>query len=319
MDLDIKDRKILLELEKNARQSSFKIGKKASLPRDVVNYRIKKLEDSGIISHYMAIIDHSKLGQIQFKIYLQLQHLTKPQFEEMLSFLNHKKEVKWIAECNGRWDLIFAIITSTIAEFDAVKTEFLAKYSALISTKAITMMVSAQTLKRAYLLKDEKIINNEIYQLAGSEKAEFDKTDLKVLAALVEKPRASIIDLAKKAGVSTRAFSYKMRKLEDKKIILGYRVALDLEKIGYQFFKSFIYLENAPEKRIHAFLGFCGFHPNIIHTVKTIGNWDVEIELEVKNNEEFYEIISDLRDKFSDIIKTIETVIILKEHKFSYW
>ena len=49
VSLDIKDRKILAELDKNSRQSLKKIGKKVRLSPEVVFHRMKKLEKSGVI------------------------------------------------------------------------------------------------------------------------------------------------------------------------------------------------------------------------------------------------------------------------------
>jgi len=48
-DLDLKDRKILYELDLNCRQSNTQIGKKVGLSRKVVEYRIKKMEEEGVI------------------------------------------------------------------------------------------------------------------------------------------------------------------------------------------------------------------------------------------------------------------------------
>ncbi|MFO7677029.1 MAG: AsnC family protein, partial [Thermoplasmatota archaeon] len=42
MKLDLKDRKILYELDLDCRQSNSQIGKKVGLGRDVVSYRINK-------------------------------------------------------------------------------------------------------------------------------------------------------------------------------------------------------------------------------------------------------------------------------------
>ena len=42
VDLDLKDRKILYELDLNCRQSNAQIGKKVGLSRKVVDYRIKR-------------------------------------------------------------------------------------------------------------------------------------------------------------------------------------------------------------------------------------------------------------------------------------
>ena len=48
--LDLKDRKILYQLELNCRQSNTQIGKKVGLSKDVITYRIKRMEEKGIIN-----------------------------------------------------------------------------------------------------------------------------------------------------------------------------------------------------------------------------------------------------------------------------
>ena len=50
--IDLKDRKILFELDKNARISYAQIGKKVGLSTEVVHYRIKRFEEKGIITNF---------------------------------------------------------------------------------------------------------------------------------------------------------------------------------------------------------------------------------------------------------------------------
>ena len=45
VELDLKDRKILYELDLNCRQSNTQIDKKVGLSRKVVEYRIKRMEE----------------------------------------------------------------------------------------------------------------------------------------------------------------------------------------------------------------------------------------------------------------------------------
>ena len=47
--LDVKDKKILAELDTNARQSNSQIGKKVKLSKEVIKYRIDKMIEAGII------------------------------------------------------------------------------------------------------------------------------------------------------------------------------------------------------------------------------------------------------------------------------
>ena len=71
--LDLKDRKILYELDLNCRQSNTQIGKKVGLKKDVVSYRINNMEKEGIIKDYWTVIDTFKLGYNVFRVYLIFQ------------------------------------------------------------------------------------------------------------------------------------------------------------------------------------------------------------------------------------------------------
>jgi len=73
VDIDLKDRKILYELDLNCRQSNAQIGKKVGLKRDIVAYRIKKLEESGVIKNFWTAINTFRLGYNVFRIYISLQ------------------------------------------------------------------------------------------------------------------------------------------------------------------------------------------------------------------------------------------------------
>ena len=66
--IDLKDRKILYELDKNARISYAQIGKKVGLSTEVVHYRVKRLEEKGIITNYQTAINYFELDLIHFKI-----------------------------------------------------------------------------------------------------------------------------------------------------------------------------------------------------------------------------------------------------------
>lgn len=317
MELDIKDSKLLLELDRNARQPISALAKKTGLSREVVQYRMKRLEETGVISRYTTIVDFHKIGFSQYKIYLKLQHISGEKYREILEHMIQNQDIKWVAECNGRWDLIVASITKTLVEFDGVKNDLFHRFAPFIAEKSITAMVSYYSKPRTYLLPKpphEKPLRVESLQLPIS----INETDLRLLRLLGENSRQSVIELSRKLGVSPRIVAYRIQWFEKQGIIVRYRIGINLEKIGHAFFKSFITLENASEKRKEEFVQFCATHPNITHTVLTVGNWDIEPEFEVSSNEKFYALIHQIRTNYYDIVKTIETVMISREHKFQH-
>ncbi len=62
MELDGTDARILTVLLSNARLSSRQIAKKTSVSIGTVISRIKKMEQTGIIKEYSAIVNHEKIG-----------------------------------------------------------------------------------------------------------------------------------------------------------------------------------------------------------------------------------------------------------------
>jgi DNA-binding Lrp family transcriptional regulator len=320
VELESRDGQILLELDTDSRRSASRIAKNLKLSQDVVNYRINQLEKKGIIKGYISVIQFFRLNYSIFKINLQFQHLPKEKHDEIISFFVSRKEVNWVAESNGRWDLIVNFIVEDIKTFENDKNEFFAKYSNFISTKSISLMTQYRTSPRTYLVSTKRPVKKSlIVQLEKSIGPNLDELDKNLIKIVSLDGSISIIDLANKLEISPRIANYRFERLKKEGIIVGSRVSLDLDKIGYKFFKAFIYLENANDKRRAALLNFCDEHPNIIHSVVTLGDWDFEAEFEVKSNEEFYELITFMRNKFSDIIKTIETVLISKEYKLHYF
>lgn len=61
--LDKIDKKILNLLQKDCRRPVLEIAKKLDIPKSTVSYRIKRLEQEGIIKGYHAKIDASILGE----------------------------------------------------------------------------------------------------------------------------------------------------------------------------------------------------------------------------------------------------------------
>jgi DNA-binding Lrp family transcriptional regulator len=317
LKLDLKDKKILAELDKNCRQASSEIARKVGLSVEVVNYRIKRFEQEGVITQYQTAINLSKLGITAFKVLLSLHHITSEKLDFLINKLKLNKNVKWIASCKGAWDLTATVEADSIDKVEQIKNEIISLFSEFIDKKAISITTQASAYSRGFILgetKDEKILFN-----VSEKKEELDAVDLKILKKLSEDARKPIVSLAEELKLSERIVNYRIKQLIKREIITGFRVALNYEKLGIRFYKSFVYLDNPREKRVKEFIDYIKTNKNLIHNVHVIGNWEFEPEFETYSEEEFNKILSDIKDKFSDIINKIEIITISKEHKFVYF
>ena len=80
--LDVKDKKILAQLDIDARQSNSEIGKKVRLSKEVVKYRIDNMIESGLIVRFNTVINYFKLGIVKYKLYLQLRNINAEKLED---------------------------------------------------------------------------------------------------------------------------------------------------------------------------------------------------------------------------------------------
>jgi len=317
--LDLKDRKILYELDANARQSCSQIGKKLRLSPEVVNYRIKRLEEEKIITHYQIIVNLSKLDILQFKICLSFQHLDSKNLEKIISKLKENDSVKWIVSCEGNWDMIISLETDSIEKMDLLKDEIIELFQSYLIKKEISILVEAITFNRDYLIDDKSALKKSRIIMKKDKPIDLDDVDLAILKKLSENSRKPIIELAQEIKTTSRIVNYRIKQLIKNKVILGFKIAIHYERLGIKFYKAFIYLDHLSKERVQALKSYFGQHHSIIHHVKVFGSWDLEPEFEVYSEKEFRKTISEIKDKFSDVIRNIETATISEEHKFVYF
>lgn len=316
-NLDLKDKKILFYLDKNARTSLSEIGRKVRLSQEVVFHRVNKLQEKGVIKRFQTVVTISKLGYIAPKVYLQLQDITKEKYQEIYDYLMGHESVFWFGVCQGRWDLLIAYWSKDAFEFGRLVDDLLHKFSPHILEKQVTIGKNTFQYNRRWLYND----NAEPVEFTfGSEldKVNLDKVDSEIIKYLANNARLQVTELSRLTKTTTNIVHYRIKQLEKNKIISGYKFALNVNRLGYEVCKSFIYLKNITEKRRKELVEFCKLHQNVINIVLCVGQWDMEIEFEVRNFDEFYNLMDEIKNKFSDIIKNYESVIFKDEPKQSF-
>ena len=127
--LDLKDRKILALLDENSRYTNSQIAKKVQLSKPAVEYRIKRLEKNGVIFEYYTVVDFTKLGYSQYKTYFKFQNTNLEEEKRIIEYWKKQKNIIWIAETRGRWDLTVSIIAKNNYDFGRILSEFMNKFS----------------------------------------------------------------------------------------------------------------------------------------------------------------------------------------------
>src|SRR3989338_4980146 len=101
--LDVKDRKILAQLDTDARKSFNQIGKKVGLSKEEIKYRIDRLQEQDIIVRFHTVVNYFKLGVVKFKLYLRLTNANKEKLEEIAQYFFKNHSTEWVVLTTGRW------------------------------------------------------------------------------------------------------------------------------------------------------------------------------------------------------------------------
>lgn len=313
--IDLKDKKILSLLDINSRQANSKIAKKVRLSKDVVNYRIKKLESLGFIRGYYTIIDFSKLGYFSIRVYLKLLDTSLEQEKEIFQFLINHKNTFFVSEIDGPFDIGIGTWIKDIYEFEKFWIEFKQRFKKYIGKEELSIFTKAYHFHRAYILnKKQDDINPEIF--GGSKIEKHDEKDLKILKLLAGNARIPIIEISQKLKIPPKTVDFRIKQLEKKGIIQGYRFIFDFNLFGYEYFKVDLNLRDIT--RLKELINYAKLNPNILYIDQTIGGSDFEFDLEAKNKIEFLEIMKELKTKFPEI-REWNYFTLRKYHKLLYF
>lgn len=296
--LDKIDRKILHELDLNARLPISLLAKRLKVSREIVSYRIAKLTKEDIIRGFRAFIDSSKLGHNIYRIYFKFFSISKTELDGLVKILEKDHRVFWVSETDGFVDLVFGIWFQEEIDFHKFYTHLMSRFRKFIKKDYIHRVIHNNYLDRAYIL-EKKIIKRTEFKLGGERKEKYDKTDEKIIKTLSDNARTPLIEIAQKLNLDSATIIYRIKQLEKKKIILGYRADLNLHVLGREFYTVKMYLSDFKRKKeIMAYLKSIGFVSNLI---EAIGSWDIEFDLEISSSGEYHNFMNNLKEKYDEI------------------
>lgn len=150
--MDRIDKMILVELQANAKQNTKEIAAKVGLTVTPTYERIKKLEQSGVIEGYVAVVDKRKVGK-KVTAYCQVT-LSEHKREIIEAFEQTVDAFDEIQECHnvsGNADFLLKILVNDIDAFHAFINEKLSRQAG-ISTIHSAFVLNSVKEQRAIKL-----------------------------------------------------------------------------------------------------------------------------------------------------------------------
>ncbi len=299
--MDKLDWKILEILDWYGREPVSSIARQAKASKDVVAYRIRKLEEQGIIIRYYPLLDMHKLGYYTSRLYFELEEIDEQQEKDFIEFLDKEINAGLIFRMDYPYRYGIVIWTRSIYDIEKVIIRIKRKIGKILISYNHSIFCTFRVYPKDYLF--DKKYHMTYRSLEPQTMMPHDDIDFKILKELATNARMSTVEIAKHLHIPQTTVSNKIRNLEKRGIIMGYRAEIDFIKLGYMNYFLEIYLEiNENLSQIEAWVNT---NRNVVWLQKIIGTCDIEVEVELKDRVELESLLNELRSRFKNIRKIV--------------
>lgn len=319
LKLDLRDKKILHELDFNSRQTISAIAKKLKLSRDIVNYRMKKFEEDKLLLKYYTIIDIAKLGYAAHKNFIRFQNMTEEKEKEFIEFVKNHPRIIYSASYDGAFDIVLSIRARTVEELSETLKDLDQRYGDYLAERRMATIVRGEYCVRDYLVGQKTITKRKYFFGSTSQPIKIDEINKKILLELGKNARASSVALANKLKLSADAIYQRIRKLEQAGIIQNYNIVPNEEIYPFHHYKILITLHNSDEEKEKKLQEYCRLQQNIWYFCTALGPWNFEIDLDVGTSQEFRKILREIKLNFSEMIKDYSVLTIYQTNKYNFY
>ncbi|MHA1904214.1 MAG: winged helix-turn-helix transcriptional regulator [Candidatus Thorarchaeota archaeon] len=189
--MDSVDKRILLELEDNCRESYENISRKLGIPAKQVKRRVDRLVSSGVISSFEVTLS---LAMIDAEgSYARIYTDGSEDHEEFILRIGEHPMVNDVGEIPSNYGTVFQLF---------------AEYRGGVGLNELA----------SFLWGLEGVVDVEIHPLIGcrmGEKANITDLQLRILRVLQEDPRMSAADVARRTGLTGRRVRNMIQKLQE--------------------------------------------------------------------------------------------------------
>jgi predicted transcriptional regulator len=149
---------------------------------------------------------------LEWRVYARFDTADQKKHQKVFEKLKARKDIYWIAQLGGRYDILFAIQAKSLVHFSDILSE-IQKQFPFVTNSQFAIRTQATQFQRSYLLERETSrieggfkVSDEIIELNENEK--------NIIRQLVENPRIQVLELAKKVKVSRITANTIIKKLE---------------------------------------------------------------------------------------------------------
>ena len=305
------DKKIMYELDLDARIPVTTLSKKIRASKETVSFRIKRLLKENYLKGFYTVFNTSKLGMYYYKIYLKFHEATPEIEKRIIKFIKDYKTSAYVGSTEGNYDLISLILVKSARDFTSFLDLLGDKFGKYILEKDIHIVTISHRLNEKFLYAGSS--SKHSYYQDKLENIKIDEIDKQLLQIISNNARISLVDLARKMKVDAKVAQYRLKKLEKKGIIIAYVSSPNFDKLSLRFIQLNFNLKN--RKIIPEIIDFFDKTKTCLFALELIGKYDLTVEIHIKDEEELRKVLDKFKEQFVNQYNKYDILNIYKEHE----
>ncbi len=311
-------KRILWNLDYDARLPLNKLAKKVGISKQNLNYHLNKLVRDKVIRKFTTVIDLHKLGYLTYRLYIRYKDVDGKREKEIIDYFREHGNVIWFVSLVGSWDLEVVFGARNFIHFNNIFKKVREEIGDYFSKYDVSMSVVNYHFKRDYLLDKRRRDFSPSYYGFEPDKVSIDDLDYKILGELSKDCSNNNVSIGEKIGVTYQTIKQRIKKLEEGGVIQNHRILFDIGAAGREYHKILLKLNSPSKGEEKDLYEFCSRRNFVVYIVEVLGDIQMEIETEVENQGEVNKLLRDLKNEFPSLITDYDILQVTKEHKLDY-
>ncbi len=327
LKLDKKDREIINVLTLNSRTPLSQIAKLLNTSTEAINYRYNNLRKNLVITDVFTVVDPKVLGIHRYVIYLQFHALSQEKMKTIIDDFLKNKYINWVIETGGKWELILMFETLYEEKYDSILESIISPIKEYLNDSMVATVKNFIHKSPRYIrdLKKEHFYNGKIKfpydgELSSKKKEPcvLDEKDILLLKELHENSRFTLTELSSRLKLSRDTVNYRIKKMIMAGIIKSFILRLNYHLLDYQYTTIMLKLRTISQQRKQEFLNYIYEDERFYALMEQIGAWDLSLMMFFINAKDLRDFLISMKEKFSDVIHSHESVIHFDQYYYTY-
>ncbi|MBN2457952.1 Lrp/AsnC family transcriptional regulator [Candidatus Woesearchaeota archaeon] len=303
------DKKILNLIDDNPRISQSEMSKKLDIPQQTINYRIRKLKNENQIKKFAALINYMKLGYYEYHVFFRIENMPENETAVMEYFSKHKK-MWWAAKIGSFYDIMVQLVVRNIEEIEDFLEELNRMFPNVFGDHITLQVIRHELFNHPFLKTDKLVLKRKVSYELSKENIDIDNLDFRLLGIIKDNCRMPVAEMSRALGCSCQTVKERIRKLEERKIVVGYRMFHNIRI--KKAFLALIRYRNFSKEQERRLLSQVYQINDFTQYWKLFGEFNLLLHARCDDYEQFQDTFTKLRDK-NRIISDYKLIPVFKD------